>query len=78
MSKPRFYKAKLVEVRNIIEYVYPLHHKEMTLEERMGKNAECPECNGNDWWLLPKESVAVSEGGKPYCECLHCGYQTHL
>ena len=47
----------------------------MTLEERIGK---CPECDANSWILLPKESIAVTEGGKPYCECMGCGLTTHL
>lgn len=45
------------------------------IEERIG---ECPDCKGTRWWLLPQASVAVKEGGKPYCECLGCGLQTHL
>jgi len=78
MGKSKFYQAELVEVKDIIKAEYPLHYKEITLEERMGKDAKCPDCGKNHWWLLPKESVAVSEGGKSYCECLNCGYQTHL
>ena len=49
------------------------------MTERMGsEEAKCPECSNNEWWLLPDDSVAVREGGKPYVECLNCGYQTHL
>ncbi len=54
--------------------------------ERMGSdNADCPDCikqgiekTENRWMLYPKESVAVAQGGKPYIECLDCGYMTHL
>jgi hypothetical protein len=49
--------------------------KGSSLEQRI---TPCPECRGTEWWLLPKEGAAVREGGKPYCECLNCGYQTHL
>jgi DNA-directed RNA polymerase subunit M/transcription elongation factor TFIIS len=50
-----------------------------TIAERMGtEEALCPECGKNEWWFLPTRSVAVKEGGKHYCECLGCGYQTHL
>jgi uncharacterized Zn finger protein len=49
------------------------------MTERMGnEEAKCPECSNNEWWLLPNDGVAVREGGKPYIECLNCGYQTHL
>jgi hypothetical protein len=83
MSK--FYQAVLVEVEgNIIDHVYPhLHHAPkhgMTLEERMPNDALCPECDHvkREWYLYPRESVIVKEGGKPYVECLNCGYTTHL
>jgi predicted RNA-binding Zn-ribbon protein involved in translation (DUF1610 family) len=76
MIKPRFYQAVL----------HPLNEKEVkritkgqSIADRMGsENAECPECGKNEWWLLPTMSSAVREGGKPYCECLNCGYVTHL
>lgn len=77
--KPRFFQAVLKEIPDVIKHVYPLHHKEITLEERMGSfQANCPDCNCNSWILAPKESAAVSQGGKAYCECMECGYQTHL
>ena len=41
-------------------------------------DANCPECGKDEWWLLPKDSAPVRMGMKPYCECLNCGYQTHL
>ena len=76
MSKRKFYQAVLIELDNekLMEIT-----KGQTIAERMGDdNATCPECGGNKWWLLPKQSVAVLEGGKSYCECLGCGLQTHL
>lgn len=79
--KPKFYKAKLVEIKgNVLDEVNPhLPYGTFTLTERMGsEEAKCPECSNNEWWLLPDDSVAVREGGKPYIECLNCGYQTHL
>lgn len=79
MSKPKFYQGVLKPINgNVLKYVYP-HIDNMTMEERMGsEDAICPECGNNEWWLLPKESVIVKESGKPYIECLHCGYHTHL
>ncbi len=87
-KKPRFYQAVLQEVKgNVLDHVYPhLEGKnQLTMTERMGSEfAHCPEClsdekkKTNDWILLPKEGVAVSQGGKPYIECMHCGYTTHL
>ena len=75
----RFFQAVLKEIPEdkIIEHCYPLHHKEITLEERMG-DGKCIVCGCDSWILLPKESVAVREGGKDYCECMECGYATHL
>jgi DNA-directed RNA polymerase subunit M/transcription elongation factor TFIIS len=73
MSKLRFYQAELKEVQDIRTHINL--HPSITIEERIGK---CPDCGGTKWWLLPKEGAAVREGGKPYCECLNCGYQTHL
>ena len=53
--------------------------KGVLVDERLGNlNGECPECSHNEWWLYPEESVEVREGGKPYCECINCGYITHL
>ena len=80
LPKPKFYKAALIEIKdNILDRVYPFHKGQITMTERMGsEEAKCPECSNNEWWLLPDDSVAVREGGKPYIECLNCGYQTHL
>lgn len=84
MSKPIFYQAVLQEVKgDVIAHVYPhlnLNGKvDMTMAERMGtEEAKCPDCGNNHWIILPKESVAVSEGGKPYIECMNCGLITHL
>lgn len=81
MRKPKFYKAELVEVKgNVLDEVNPhLPSGTLTMAERMGsEEAKCPECSNNEWWLLPDDSVAVREGGKPYIECLNCGLQTHL
>ena len=82
MSEPKFYQAVLQEVKgNVLDYVYP-HLKgsnQLTMSERMGSdNAICSECGGNHWMLLANEQVAVSQGGKPYIECLGCGEMTHL
>ncbi len=81
LPKPKFYKAALIEIDNVLDRIYP-HFKgkdQITMTERMGsEEAKCPECSNNEWWLLPDDSVTVREGGKPYIECLNCGYQTHL
>lgn len=82
MSKPRFFQAVLKEVKgNVFDTVYPyLKGKEqLTMKERLGnEEGKCPDCNCNSWVLLPKESIAVSQGGKPYIECMNCGLTTHL
>jgi len=82
MRKPKFFKAVLQEIKgNVLDEVYPyLKGKEqVTMTERMGgEEAKCPECSNVEWWLLPNDSVSVREGGKPYIECLNCGYRTHL
>ena len=82
MSKPKFYKTLLVPIEgNVMDAVYPWFKGEhqMTMKERMGsENAECNNCGENEWWLYPEESVCVAQGGKPYIECLNCGYITHL
>lgn len=82
MSKPKFFQAVLQEVKgNVLDHVYPhlKGHNQLDMVERMGdKNATCPDCGKNHWMLFAKESVAVVQGGKPYIECLNCGYQTHL
>lgn len=75
----RFFQAVLKEIPSskILEHCYPKYHKEFTLEERIG-DGKCPDCDCNSWILLPEESSAVTNGGKPYCECMECGYTTHL
>lgn len=79
MLKPKFFQAELKEVNNVLDHIYPYLNGQITMTERMGsEEAECPLCGHNHWWLLPKESVAVNESGKPYIECLNCGYLTHL
>jgi hypothetical protein len=81
LSKPKFYKAELIEIEgNVLDEVYPYFKGEqLTMEERMGsEEAKCPNCSNNEWWLLPGDSCAVREGGKPYIECLNCGLHTHL
>jgi hypothetical protein len=77
----KFYQAVLKEVKgNVLDYVYPyLKGKDqLTMEERLGNSEGKCECGGSEWILLPKESVAVSQGGKPYIECMSCGELTHL
>ncbi len=81
MSKPKFYKAELKEVKgNVLDLVYPQHkNNQLTMAERMGtEDANCPDCGKNHWWLFPDECALIKEGGKPYIECLECGFQTHL
>jgi hypothetical protein len=86
MSKPKFYQSTLKEVKgNVLKHVYPLITNfqngklSMTMTERMGsEEARCPECGKNHWIILPAESCAVRQGGKPYIECMGCGYITHL
>lgn len=75
MSKPIFYQAVLTKLN---EADVLRQTNGIPINERMGENAICPECGDNRWWLLPKSGVAVREGGKNYCECLNCGYTTHL
>ena len=77
ISMAQFYQAALIRIDDVIEHVkLP---KGTTLEERLGTpEGECPECGGKEWWLYPKRSSIVIQGGKPYCECLECGYLTHL
>ena len=76
VNKPVFYQAVLQELddQKVNEIL-----KSSPMAVRMGsEDAKCPECGQNKWWLLPKEGAAVREGGKPYCECLNCGYTTHM
>ena len=76
MSKPKFYQAVLQPL-NEAEVKQILRGSSMT--DRMGsEEVKCPECGQNKWWLLPKEGAAIREGQKPYCECLNCGYTTHM
>jgi len=79
MGKPRFFQSVLKEVKgDVFDHVYGGLFK-MTIKERMGNDeGKCPECDCNSWILLPKESVAVKEGGKPYIECMNCGVTSHL
>ena len=75
--KPKFYKAVLKPVKDVMKLVYP--QGGTTLKERMGDaDACCPDCGANKWMLLADESVAVVQGGKAYIECLTCGLQSHL
>lgn len=84
MDKPKFYQAVLEEVQgNVFDHVYPDMKKhfidQFSIEDRLGNpEGKCPDCEGNSWIILPEESSAVQEGGKPYIECMHCGYNTHL
>lgn len=76
MSKPVFYQSALLLLDN--EQVNEIL-KGQSLTDRMGsEEAKCPDCGHNQWWLLPKQGAAYREGGKPYCECLYCGYITHM
>jgi hypothetical protein len=78
MSK--FYKSVLIEIpeNQVISEVYPERiAKQLTLEERL-PNCECEECKGTEWIILPKESQTTKGSGKPYIECMKCGYLTHL
>lgn len=85
LPKPKFYQTELKLIEgNVFDVAYPFlkgksGFAQFTLKERMGDDeAKCPDCSNNEWWLLPSDSVAVREGGKPYIECLNCGYSTHL
>jgi hypothetical protein len=72
MSKPKFYQA---ELRPVSDSELTQITRGQPIDERI---EPCPDCGGTTWWLLPKESSAVRTGGKPYCECINCGYATHL
>ena len=75
-TTPKFYQA---ELRKLSHKEVKVLTKGAGLAERMGDAyAMCPYCGKNEWWLLPVKTLAVREGGKAYCECLSCGYQTHL
>ena len=71
----KFYKAVL---QPMTEEELNTELKGMSLSERIEDDGKCPECEYKQWWLLPKECVAVEEGGKQYIECLICGFSTHL
>jgi len=75
----KFYKAELKEVptNKVMEMVYPINHKFIPLEERIG-DGKCENCGNDEWIMLPDECVAVREGGKQYIECINCGEVTHL
>lgn len=81
-NKPKFYQAVLQEVEgDVLRHVYPeAVAKHITMAERMGdSNATCPHCGENHWCIQPKEvTMSRNGGGKPYVECLNCGYVTHL
>jgi hypothetical protein len=75
-KKPKFFQAVLKEIthKGVMKIT-----KGQSLTERMGsEQAECPDCGCNHWWLMPVEGPAVRIGGKPYLECLNCGYTTHM
>ena len=77
MSKPRFFQAILTQLdeQDVLKQT-----KGISVKERMNgdEEAKCPDCGLNTWWLLPMQGAARRIGGKPYMECLNCGYQTHL
>lgn len=74
--KARIYKVVFVNLSN--EEVMVIT-KGLPLSERMeNPDGECPRCQNTEWALLPDESEAVRDGGKPYIECIDCGYLTHL
>ena len=76
MSKPKFYQA-ILQPLNEAEVLKLT--KGQSLTDRMGSpEARCPDCGKNEWWILPAMGAAIRIGGKPYCECLNCGYTTHL
>ena len=74
-TKPKveFFQAVLKRVADPIKHI----GGGATLEQRLG-DACCPDCGGAKWYFLPTKSIAVQQGGKPYIECLGCGYSTHL
>ena len=77
MNKPVFFQAVLTRLD---EADVMKQTNGISVAERMDGDpeAKCPECGQNRWWLLPMQSAARREGGKPYIECLNCGYTTHL
>ena len=77
---PKFYQSVLVpiEENEVLKSVYPERiANQLTLDERL-PNCECYYCKGTDWIILPKESPTTKDSGKPYIQCMNCGYFTHL
>jgi len=77
MNKPVFYQAVLTKLENedILRQT-----KGISIADRMDGDpeAKCPKCGQNHWWLLPLQGAVRRESGKPYMECLNCGYIIHL
>lgn len=76
----KFYQSilKRIPIGLVISRAYSTEMAErLTLEERLPE-CKCESCGKDEWIILPKESCAVREGGKPYIECMNCGYVTHL
>jgi hypothetical protein len=74
----RFFQSVLVEVEgNVLDHIYPkqVGNHNITLKVPWSMLFEC---GSNSWILLPMESSAVREGGKPYIECMGCGVSEHL
>lgn len=82
MAEAKFFQCELKEIKgDVFDHIYPHlknNPKKPTLVERLPNGGTCPECWRKEWMLLPLEGAAVRTGGKPYIECLCCGYQTHL
>ncbi len=80
MEGIKFYQSVLqpVEPENVLMTVYPLRiAQQLALEERLPEG-RCEDCGGKEWIILSSESAIVRESGKPYIECVKCGYHTHL
>ena len=77
MTKPRFFQSVLKEIPadKVIAHVYPNQKQLPTLEERLPQS-NCPDCDCGSWVILSVQQQ--QNGGKPYIECLNCGYSTHL
>ena len=86
------FKSDKHVLKHVYPHLMTLHEGKYfpTMEERLG-DAECPNCPeetkeyGHEkvekytrWMLFPEEHPSVREGGKPYIQCLDCGYKTHL
>jgi hypothetical protein len=80
MTNYKFFKSVLIPMDE--EELIAIT-KGVSIAERLSNdnginpNAECPDCKQNKWMLYPKE-INDTLGGKPYIECLTCGYITHL